>query len=36
MGFKELAWEIVDWIYVAQNWNRWRVLVNMATNFRIP
>jgi hypothetical protein len=26
----------MDLIYLAQNWNRWRALVNEVMNFRVP
>jgi hypothetical protein len=32
IDFKEIGWEGVDWIYVAQDRDRWRALVNTAMN----
>jgi hypothetical protein len=36
MDFVEMVWEGVDWIHLAQDRDRWRVLVNMVINFRFP
>jgi hypothetical protein len=32
----ESEWEGVDWIDLAQVTDRWRALVNMVINYRIP
>jgi hypothetical protein len=32
MDLKEIGWGSVDWIQLAQNTDRWRVLVNTAMN----
>jgi hypothetical protein len=32
----EVGWSDVDWIGLAQDRNRWRVLVNSILNFRVP
>jgi hypothetical protein len=32
----EVEWGDLDWIGLAQDRNRWRVLVNSVLNFRIP
>jgi hypothetical protein len=29
-------WEDVDWTYLAQDRDQWLVLVNTATNLRLP
>jgi hypothetical protein len=29
-------WEVVDWIYVAQDMGQWQALVNTVMNLRIP
>jgi hypothetical protein len=36
MDLGEVGWDDVDWIGLAQNRNRWRVLVNSVLNFRVP
>jgi len=28
MGLREVAWEVVDWLHLAQDRAHWRVLVN--------
>jgi hypothetical protein len=32
MGTKEIGWEDVDLTGLAQNWDKWRVLVNAVMN----
>jgi hypothetical protein len=32
----EVGWGDVDWIGLAQDRNRWRVLVNSVVNLRVP
>jgi hypothetical protein len=36
MGFREIGWDGVDWIDVAQDRNQWRAPVNMVMNIRVP
>jgi hypothetical protein len=36
MALKEIGWEDVDWIHLAQDRDQWRVLVNMVTNLGVP
>ena len=31
----ELGWEGVDWIDLAEDWDRWRALVNAVMSLRI-
>jgi hypothetical protein len=31
---EEIRWNGMDWIYLAQNRDRWRILVNMVNKFR--
>jgi hypothetical protein len=32
----EVGWGDVDWIGLAQDRNRWRALVNLVLNLRVP
>jgi hypothetical protein len=36
MGFKEVRWEVMDWIYMAKDGDKLQALVNMIMNFQIP
>jgi hypothetical protein len=36
MNLGAVGWGDVDWIGLAQDRNRWRVLVNSVLNFRVP
>jgi hypothetical protein len=36
MDLGEVGWGDVNWICLAQNRNRWRVLVNSVLNHRVP
>jgi hypothetical protein len=36
MDLGEVGWSDVDWIGLAQDRNKWRPLVNVVMNFRIP
>jgi hypothetical protein len=36
MGLLELGLSVVDWIGLAQERYRWRVLVNSVVNIRVP
>jgi hypothetical protein len=36
MDLGELGWGDVDWIGLAQDRNRWRALVNLVLNLRVP
>jgi len=35
MDIQEVGCEGINWIDVAQNWERWRVLVNAVMNLRV-
>jgi hypothetical protein len=35
MDFREVGWESIDWIDLAQGRDRWRVLVNTLMNPRV-
>jgi hypothetical protein len=36
MDLREVGWGGVDWIDLAQNRDRWRALVYMLMNLRVP
>jgi hypothetical protein len=36
MGFKEIGWKVVDWIYLAQERGQWQALVNMIMHLWVP
>jgi len=36
MDIKQIGWEGVDWIHLAQDWEPWRNLVNTVMNLRVP
>jgi hypothetical protein len=36
MDLKEKGWDGMDWIDLAQDRDRWRALVNMVMNLRVP
>jgi hypothetical protein len=36
MDRREIEWEIVDWILLAQNRKKWRAFVNMIMNLHFP
>jgi hypothetical protein len=36
MDLGEVGWDDVDWTGLAQDRNRWRVLVNSVLNFQVP
>jgi hypothetical protein len=36
MDFKEIRWDGMEWIDVAEDKDQWRVLVNMVFNFHVP
>jgi hypothetical protein len=33
MDLREIGWEVADWMYLAQDKDKWRALVNMVMNF---
>jgi hypothetical protein len=35
MDIRKIGWEGVDWIYVDQDRNQWRALMNAVMNLRI-
>jgi hypothetical protein len=36
MDLTEIGWGGVAWIGLAQDWDRWRALVNVVMNLRVP
>jgi hypothetical protein len=36
MDLREIGWDSVDWIDMAQDRDRWRALVNTVINLRVP
>jgi len=36
MDHKEIGWQGVDWIYLAQIMDQWRALMNMVKNLQVP
>jgi len=36
MAVREMGWEDVDWIHLAQNRHQWRTLVNIVMKLRVP
>jgi hypothetical protein len=36
MDLREIGWEGVDWIHLAQDRDQWQALVNMVMNLWVP
>jgi hypothetical protein len=36
MNLREIGWEVVDWIHLAQKRDQWWALVNMIMNPQVP
>jgi hypothetical protein len=36
MEVREIGWDGMDWIDLAQDRDQWRVLVNAVMNLRVP
>jgi hypothetical protein len=36
IDLREIGWDGMDWINLAQDRDQWRVLVNTAMNLRVP
>jgi hypothetical protein len=36
MNFREIEWEVVDWIHLAQEEGNWQTLVNAVMDLRVP
>jgi hypothetical protein len=35
MDLRDIGWDDMDWLNLAQDRNRWRVLVNTVVNLRV-
>jgi len=33
---KEIMYENMDWVHLAQDGDKWRAVVNMVVNFQVP
>jgi hypothetical protein len=36
MNLREIGWDGTDWIYLTQDRDQWRALVNAVMNLRVP
>jgi hypothetical protein len=36
IDFREIGWDSMDWINLAQDRDQWRALVNIIMNIRFP
>jgi hypothetical protein len=36
MDLREIGWDDMDWIDLAQDWDQWKELVNTVVNLRVP
>jgi hypothetical protein len=36
MDLREIEWDVMDWMELAQDRDQWRALVNTVTNLRVP
>jgi hypothetical protein len=36
MNLRDIRWDGMDWIDLAQDRNQWRALVNMVMNLQVP
>jgi hypothetical protein len=36
MDFRDIGWDGMDWIELAQDRDQWRALVNTVMNLRVP
>jgi hypothetical protein len=36
MDLREIGWDFMDWIHLAEDRDQWRALVNMVINLLVP
>jgi hypothetical protein len=36
IDIREIGWDGMDWIYLAQDTDQWRALMNIVMNIRVP
>jgi hypothetical protein len=36
MDLRQIGWDVVDWMDIAQDRDQWRALVNTILNLRVP
>jgi hypothetical protein len=36
IDLREIGWDVMEWIELAQDRDQWRALVNMIMNLRLP
>jgi hypothetical protein len=36
IDLREIGWDGTDWVYLAQDMDKWRALVNTVMNLRAP
>jgi hypothetical protein len=36
MDLREIGWEIVDWMHLAQDRDKWWAVMNMVMDFQVP
>jgi hypothetical protein len=35
LGLKEIKWDGVEWVHLAEDWDTWRAIVNAVMNLRV-
>jgi hypothetical protein len=36
MDLREIGWEVVDWMHLAQDGDQWQAVVNTVMNLQVP